>query len=132
MENLQSFLKGTDIAQFTAEEKMKMGYYAHLAIHNDIGVGSKLMEELTLNITSPDQITERIDEITNHYWFDGVGLPLYANTYRKYLTPSDDEQGELMENSPVDPNAIPQPKPVVPVNPNTNAQATNGGAPSRL
>lgn len=105
MQNLQSFIKGTDIAQFTAEEKMKMGYYAHLAIHNDIGVGSRLMEELTVNATTPEQITEHLEAVTNHHWFDGIGMPIFANTYRKQLEPND-EQGERLQGANENPSVI--------------------------
>lgn len=108
LQNLQAFLKGKNIASFSAQERMNMGYYAHLAIHNDIGVGSRLMEELTRNVSSPNKVKESILEITNHYRFDGIGMPLYANTYRKHLEPKDNERGTLLQNSA--PSTIPTPQ----------------------
>lgn len=108
LQNLQAFLKGKNIATFSAQERMNMGYYAHLAIHNDIGIGSRLMKELTVNVTTPDQVIDEIHKITNHYRFDGIGMPVYANTYRKHLDPNDNERGTLLPNSA--PSSIPTPQ----------------------
>lgn len=104
LSNLQSWLSWKDILQFTAEERMKMGYYGHMFIGNDSWVGSRLMEEVTklttvgwTTIITPAEICNR------HYWLDGIGMPVFANTFMEKMNPNKNEIGKPIETIDQDP-----------------------------
>ena len=117
--DLQKFIADPNsIAQFTAEEKMKMWYYGHMFIGNDIWIEnnswiiSRLTEQLTkmttvwwTTIPAPEEICNR------HYWLDGVGMPVFANTFMERMQPNKDEVWKPIESTKEDP--VPDPTIVI-------------------
>jgi hypothetical protein len=41
-------------------------------------------------VTTPGK--EEVTEGVKHLFFDGVGMPIYANTYRKKMIPTEEEK----------------------------------------
>lgn len=111
--DLQKFIADPNsIATFTAEEKMKMWYYGHLFIGNDSWVWSRLTEQLTkmttvwwTTIFTPEEICNR------HYWLDGVGMPVFANTFIERMKPNKNEVWKPIETTQEDP--VPDPTIVI-------------------
>lgn len=60
-------------------------------IHDDSGIGSQLTQELTKTTTTGGVlkvVPGDLNQIVNrHYWFDGVGMPVYANTFMARMKP---------------------------------------------
>jgi hypothetical protein len=81
-----------------------MWYYGHLFIGNDSWVSSRLTEQLTkmttvwwTTIFTPEEICNR------HYWLDGVGMPVFANTFMERMKPNKDEVWKPIETTQEDP-----------------------------
>ena len=122
LSDLQSWLSGKDITLFTADEKMKMWYYGHLFIGNDSWVGSRLTEQLT-KMTTVWWSTTIIptEEICNrHYWLDGIGMPVFANTFMERMTPNQNENGQAINA----PHQDPVPDPTIVITDENNPAST--------
>jgi hypothetical protein len=83
-----------------------------------------------LQTLTTDWITET-SEGYKHLFFDGVGMPLYANTYRKKMIPMQDEQWTELQNT--DPGEIPEGEELITADPSVTAWPTSwtAGGPSR-
>lgn len=66
------------------------------------------------------------DAISRHYWFDGVGMPVYANTFMQRMTPNQNENGKPIEAPNL--GAIPEPSNLIIADKNHPAQPGTGVA----
>lgn len=88
LNNIKAWMSWKDIASFTADEKMKMWYYSHLFIGNDSWTGSRLTEMLTKMQEIGGTAVDVPGEVINrHFWLDGVGMPVFANTFMERVKP---------------------------------------------
>ena len=128
LRNLQDYLSwAKSYNSFTPDMRIKMWHFGHMAIHNDIGMWSKLTEELLNTVSTPWSV--KIVEWDKRYFFDGIGMPFYANTYRKKLVPKDEEEWVMLENS--DPGEIPEGDELITADPTwTTWWPSSGSAPS--
>ena len=104
LKNLQDYLSWKPYTSFSPDMRVKMWHFGHMAIHNDIGMWSRLTEEVLDTVTTPWRTITKVRD--KRYFFDGIGMPFYANTYRKKLVPKDEEKWVMLENS--DPGEIPE------------------------
>ena len=105
LKNLQDYLSwAKNYTDFDPVMRMKMWHFGHMAIHNDIWIWSRLTEEVLNTVTTPGK--EEVTEGVKHLFFDGVGMPIYANTYRKKMIPTEEEKWEALQTT--DPWEIPE------------------------
>ncbi|MEI6426160.1 MAG: hypothetical protein WCO66_02285 [Candidatus Absconditabacteria bacterium] len=129
LSNLQEWMNGKPINSFAAADRVKMGYFGHMFIHDDSGVGSQLTQELTKTTTTGgiSKVVPGATEMVNrHYFFDGVGMPVYANTFMQRMKPEKDEVGKPIEAPNL--GAIPEPSNLIIADKNHPAQAGTGVA----
>ena len=105
LKNLQDYLSwAKNFTDFSPAMRIKMWHFGHMAIHNDIWLWSNLTEEVLNTIKTPD--TTVVSDGVKHLFFDGVGMPIYANTYRKKMVPTEEEKWEALQTT--DPWEIPE------------------------
>ena len=58
--------------------------------------------------------------VNNHYWFDGVGMPVYANTFMQRMKPEKGEVGKPIDAPQL--GEIPEPSNLIIADKNNPAQ----------
>ncbi len=125
LKNLQDYLSwAKSYSSFSPDMRIKMWHFGHMAIHNDIGGWSRLSKELLNTITRPWQ--SRTKTRDKHYFFDGIGMPIYANTYRKRMIPNNNEKWVELKNT--DPGVIPEWDEFITADPNWSSSWPSSGA----